>query len=71
MARVLVATFIRKHESDITATIRSGTFTKAFDPLVRELRKTYDARVPPQVAAANDYFREELEAALTAIAKKG
>ena len=70
MAKVLVSTFIRKHEKDIVDTLKGGTFKKAFDPIVRELRKTYDARVPAQVAASNDYFKEELDAAIELLKKK-
>jgi hypothetical protein len=70
MAKVLVSTFIRNHERDIIDTLRSGTFSKAFDPIVRELRKAYDGRVPPQVAASSDYFNEEMEAAIEGLRKK-
>ena len=70
MAKVLISTFVRKHEKDIVSTLRNGTFKKAFDPIVKELRKTYDARVPPQVAATNDYFKDEFETMLAAMQQK-
>ena len=70
MARVLVSTFIRNRERDIVETLKSGTFRKAFEPIIRELRRSYDSRVPPHVTASNDYFREELDAAIDALSRR-
>ncbi|MBI5526265.1 MAG: hypothetical protein HY897_08015 [Deltaproteobacteria bacterium] len=70
MARVLVMTFVKNHEKDLLDTLRSGAYQKAFGPMLNELRKTYDARVPARVAAVADYFSEELNAAIETLKKK-
>ena len=71
MAKALVAMFIRKHEKEMIQALKSDTFKADFDLLVREARGPYDSRVPAIIGATNDYFKEELDAAIEELKKKG
>jgi hypothetical protein len=68
IAKSLIAEFTSQYLPQVAEAISSGN-KEALDLPLRQLRKVYDSRVPPEVRKAHDYLQDEITALVQEVKK--